>query len=525
MQNILARNYLRLDVMCRRFKLVTSKRYKWKPNYRVVICMTVIISFLITLKWTVIAGEGIAEVIQRYDVFELKLQGSAFQNPYTQAPSTEVTFFGPNHTSIIVSAFWNGGAEWRVRFTPSQAGTWNYSVTSGDPKINGHTGSFRVSRVMGGLNGHGMIEVDPSHPHKFRYTDGTPFFFLGHSIDWYRQGGLASGQYKEIVKARAHQGFTVLVGYAGPTLGKPFCSSNESGPPFLDTSLDRINPAYFQEVDERLRIAVDNGLAVTMALSFADQGIWKLDKFKLERAWKYTIARYAAYPIFWQPIGEYDEDSVSRAREIGRITDTLDCYNHPQSMHPRITSAEFAGESWFDFIIHQTLSKIAPIDLIRNEYANDLPIVEEEHRVSDVNLVRKAAWRHYTNGAYYTLTMANYVISDKRTEQISYFMKFINETSFQDLEPHPGLVDHGDCIAKLGEEYVIYFLAGGRVWVNLSTAGPLNVRWYNPRKGKYMAADSITGGTPRFFTAPDRKDWVLHIKKEAFNSLTQPPKS
>lgn len=140
--------------------------------------------------------------------------------------------------------------------------------------------------------------IHPSHPHKFCYTDGTPFFFLGHSIEWYRQSGLSSGQFEQIVQASAQQGFTVLVGYAGPGLGKHIFSSNESGPPFFNNNLDQLNPAYFQEVDERLRIAVDNGLAVTIALSFADQRIWNLNRAKLERAWKYVMARYAARLYF-----------------------------------------------------------------------------------------------------------------------------------------------------------------------------------------------------------------------------------
>ncbi len=469
--------------------------------------------FLLLLDDPVISPAKSADSsIHRYDVFELSLQGSVYPNTYRDAPSTEVIFAGPDKTIITTPAFWNGGTEWLTRMAPPVDGAWTYSVSSGDAKIDGLTGSFTVRGGMGGLNGHGMVEVDRTHPHKFRYSDGTPFFFMGHSIDWHRQGKLASGQYQQIIQARSQQGFTVLVNYAGPCLGKPIFSSNESGPPFFNNNLDQLNPAHFQEVDERLRIAVDNGLAVTIAMSFADQRIWNLNRAKLERAWKYVMARYAAYPIFWQPIGEYDEGSVTRAREIGQITDAFDPYNHPLSMHSTLTSAEFAGEPWFDFIIHQSGKGQIPITLVRNEYSHNLPIVEEEHRTTDTNLVRKSAWRHFTNGAYYTLTMANYVISDKRTDQLSYLMNFINGISFRDLKPHQELVSRGDCIAKPGIEYIIYFLTGRTVTVDLSaTSGTLNIKWFNPRTGKNIAADSILGGASRSFTPPDTNDWVLHI--------------
>lgn len=131
--------------------------------------------------------EGVDTSTKRYDVFELSLQGSNYTNPYTDAPSTDVTFTGPDGTVITMPAFWNGGIEWLVRMAPAVAGEWNYSVSSGDTNTNGKTGSFTVGSGMGGLNGHGMVEVDPVYPHKFCYSDGTPFFFMGHSIEWCRQ--------------------------------------------------------------------------------------------------------------------------------------------------------------------------------------------------------------------------------------------------------------------------------------------------------------------------------------------------
>lgn len=51
---------------------------------------------------------------------------------------------------------------------------------------------------------------------------------------------------------------------------------------------------------------------------------------------------------------EYDEGLGTPAWELDKLTGALDPYNHPQSMHARVTSAESAGETWFDFIIHQT---------------------------------------------------------------------------------------------------------------------------------------------------------------------------
>lgn len=452
--------------------------------------------------------------LKRYSVFELELVGSSYSNPYVEAPPTEVTFTSPINKSISVPAFWSGAVNWLVRFTPIEEGSWHYRVSSGDEKINNRTGSFSVGGDIGGLNGHGFVEIDPDHHNRFRYSDGTPFFFLGHSIEWYRQGNLASGEYRRILEARSRQGFSVLVGYAGPGLGKYIFSGNESGPPFLNEDLDQLNPAHFQEADQRLHIAIENGFTVTVALGFADQDIWDLDREKLERAWKYVMARYAAYPIIWQPIAEYDDRPIDRAVELARMTRSLDPYDHPLSLHPRVTSGGLAGEPWFDFIIHQNLKDEAPVELIRKESRNNLPVIEEEHRVEDPDLVRRAAWRHLVNGAYYTLTMANYVIDDQRTKELSYLRNFVENIPFQKMEPHPELVDRGDCLTDPGIEYVIYLPSGGTVNLNLQRAyGTFSVHWYDPRSDQYLKADSISGRSLRAFRAPDGKDWILHIKR------------
>jgi len=492
------------------------KKYIDSRHSRSVIWLALFFTHLLLFMFLNQESRGDGSSVNLYDVIEIPFQGSEYLNPYTTAPNSVVKFSSPGNKVIEVPLFWNGGNEWLVRVAPTVAGRWNYRVISGDTKINGLTGFFNAGNKIGGLDGHGMIQIDHEHPHKFKYSDGTPFFFLGHSIDWNRQGKLATGEYENILKARRQQGFTVLVGYAGPGLNKPIFASNESGPPCFDNDLDKLNPSYFQEVDRRLQIAVSNGFAVTIALGFADQGIWEMDQAKLERIWKYVVARYGAYPILWQPIGEYDDASKMRAREIGQLTDELDTYNHPMSMHPKTTSAEYAGESWFDFIIHQTLSAAPPIDLIRKEYLLGLPIVEEEHRITDPNLVRKAAWRHYTNGAYYTLTEANYVISDERTKQLSYLFEFFINTNFQKLEPHQELVNAGDCLAYPGNEYVIYLPEGGSVIVDLSDAPHILTKtWFNPKSGKIEKKETIKGGKHLNFKAPDKKEWVLYMVRNS----------
>lgn len=121
---------------------------------------------------------------------------------------------------------------------------------------------------------------------------------------------------------------------------------------------------------------------------------------ELLRAW--TCRSRFNFQLTLAHILEYDEGSVTPAWELGKLTGALDPYNHPQSMHARVTSAEFAGETWFDFIIHQTAGSSEnfrlpfgsgefqsledDITLTNEEYALGLPIVQGEFRTTDVTL-------------------------------------------------------------------------------------------------------------------------------------------
>jgi len=90
---------------------------------------------------------------------------------------------------------------------------------------------------------------------------------------------------------------------------------------------------------------------------------------------------------------------------------------------------------------------------------------------------------------------------------LGYTAKFINDLSVNltGMVPRDDLVTNGWCLARSGQEYVIYLISGGSTTVT-DLLGVYTTTWFNPRNGTTLAA---TGGPT--FTAPDSNDWVLHI--------------
>ncbi len=63
------------------------------------------------------------------------------------------------------------------------------------------------------------------------------------------------------------------------------------------------------------------------------------------------------------------------------------------------------------------------------------------------------------------------------------------------------------CLAAKDEEYLVTFLFGGRVELDLPEC---DFEWFNPRTGEsFLKRHAVAGRTA--FEAPDKEDWVLHI--------------
>lgn len=99
-------------------------------------------------------------------------------NPALSGLNMHATFTAPNAAHITVNGFYDGSA-WRIRFSPTQIGNWNFTVSatdsSGTATWTGGTFSCIASTYPGFAKVNGRY---------LKFTNGTTCFAVGHNNGW-----------------------------------------------------------------------------------------------------------------------------------------------------------------------------------------------------------------------------------------------------------------------------------------------------------------------------------------------------
>lgn len=260
-----------------------------------------------------------------------------------------------------VPTFWRGGNKWTVRFAPPGAGEYTYRLDStdrGNPDLNGHESRITLTAYTGpnSLLRHGMLRVSMDKRH-FEQADGTPFFWLGDTWWTGLSDRLSWEAFQKLTANRKAKGFSVVQIVAG------LVPSNEEQAPVdpgfhneggavWDPDFKRINPQYFDYADRRIQLLVNAGMAPAIVGAW-HQALGQMGVAKMEKHWRYIIARYAAYPVFWIAGGEVFDPSSEAAKmvpnlvingniidikapgwsEVTRYIRSTDPYHHPLTVH------------------------------------------------------------------------------------------------------------------------------------------------------------------------------------------------
>jgi hypothetical protein len=299
--------------------------------------------------------------------------GKPYRDPFNEV-TLDVVFQGPEGTEQRVPAFWAGERTWRVRYAPPAAGKYTWRSVANDTAnrdLHGVSGTLDATAYEGksALYRHGPIRVAADHRH-FEHADGTPFLWLADT--WWM--GLTKrlrwpDDFQQLAADRVSKGFNVVQIVAGlyPDM-PPFDprGANEAGYPW-EREYTRINPAYFDMADLRIRYLVEQGITPCIVASWG----YFLPLIGLERMqqhWRNLVARWSALPVVWCLAGEgtmpyYLSKTAQKDREdqkqgwtqIARYVRSIDPGRHMITIHPsssaRVTVADPAV---LDFDMLQT---------------------------------------------------------------------------------------------------------------------------------------------------------------------------
>jgi Protein of unknown function (DUF4038)/Domain of unknown function (DUF5060) len=297
-----------------------------------------------------------------------------YKDPFNEV-DVDVVFTREDGQQWKVPAFWAGGNNWRIRFSPPASGNYKYHAESTDksnPDLNGHEGTLRVEPYKGSnsLLMHGPLRVSKNHRY-FEYADGTPFFWLGDT--WW--DGLCTrislDEFKTLAADRQAKGFDVVQIIAGLDPDEsPFdIRGRNEGGYVWEPGFARINPAYFDAADARIQALVKSELTPAIVGSWGFY-LPLMGMANAKKHWRNLIARYGAYPVVWIITGEvgatywlakhpHEENEFQRvgSTELAKYVRSIDPYNHLITAHPSYPNSarhEFVDESALDFDMLQT---------------------------------------------------------------------------------------------------------------------------------------------------------------------------
>ena len=208
-----------------------------------------------------------------------------------------VRLIAPSGKRHKVSAFWDGGKIWRVRFMPDEPGKWRYRTIAYPDYagLNAQRGSF-VCRKINESNKfvlHGAVGLTKDGTN-LEHADGTNFL-----ID-------EGTEYIQFITSKQFFSSTI----------------SEKEPAFTGEKKIQINPAFFRLLDDRINTINSRGrLAVLDLFGDSEQGknsTWNLPEAQIILLEKYLVARFGAHHVAWLPAGT-DEDKTVEAEKWHRI--------------------------------------------------------------------------------------------------------------------------------------------------------------------------------------------------------------
>ncbi len=400
-----------------------------------------------------------------------------------------VEFRSPTHKTYLMHAF--ADVALRVRFSPTEAGSWTYHVLSEIPRYNDKEDTFSVADS--GFAG--MVNV--ANLRHWRSTDKKPHLWLAASAPF---AAMNQTDWETWLEARKHDGFTHIRGtlLTGAGTTKPFGSAGEP------------NAAYFSNLDNRLLAAAARGFTLDLLIADHEFAAASLNSFDgHESLIRYLVARYGGMNVTWQGIEHFEDTGNSRAilRSLGSFLQKYDSLSHPRSTDARASSFPLAADSWMNFLMEA--SPNPQLGAIDHQFT-DKP---EIHIINSTepNAFRHELWNCTTNGEYPSVSYET-LQNQSNVKAIQTWFQIVSDTRHWEFEPYFDI--SGARAVGLNEvEYLAYAQDPGIVEITLPHH-KYNPLWINPSTGQELYLKDYRGEVFSRPTPDNSHDWILQVPRE-----------
>lgn len=313
------------------------------------------------------------KIMERFDVFELKLLGKKEGNPFTQEWIKGV--FVSKSEKKEVRGFYNGDGEYIVRFMPSFAEEYQYEITTSFSEEK-EVGYFLVQENS--KKNHGPVKVVGQY--HFAYADETPYYPFGttcyawiHQPEKEQQRTLESLKQSPFNKIRfcifpKHYDYNLYEPITYPFVGTP-CSilnlNRDNFESYLPTNTEnqwdftRFNPKHFEIIEERIKDLLKLGIEADLIL-FHPYDRWgfscmtkEQDTFYLN----YVIARFSAYRnVWWSLANEFDLCPAKKLEDWEQIAKVI-CDNDPYDRLRSIHNCKVIYDHTKEWITHCSIQR------------------------------------------------------------------------------------------------------------------------------------------------------------------------
>lgn len=336
--------------------------------------------------------------------------GAADASGFLDGEPACVVFTRPDGTEVVAEAFPREDGRWGGRAYCDTAGDWTWRCVAGGFSFAGRSGRFRVvpSDLPGKLRKH------RDDPHQFAYDNGEWFLHIGDT--GYRFVTDTEPLWQPYLDEAARAGFTKIRTW--------FCQSRGGVEALLTDDRAALNLPYWEEIDRRLRYALEHYPRIQFQLIPYGEDTRELLRYGRGDAASPAIARYAqarfsALPnVHWCISNDRDLTDKPSNRTvpsaviagIGEDMRAREPWGTLLTNHQKRWSGyAFVDASWSDIITLEDLDQVDGRILLAYRTRGDDPVVNDEDRYGlyrtpahDRYYFRRLMWASLLSGGHAT---------------------------------------------------------------------------------------------------------------------------